>query len=75
LSRNTLGALRPIGKINPQRSLIMIGKFKTLLVAALVIGSATAATAQPAYYYYSDSYGVPAEQHRFYDRNSVDFNS
>ena len=55
----------------------MIGKLKTLLVATFVIVSATAATAQPAYYYYyaPDVYDVPAEQHRFYDRNSVDFNS
>lgn len=60
----------------------MIGKFKTLLVATLVIGSVTGATAQPGYYmtqpgfyYYPDIYDIPAEQHRFYDRNSVDFNS
>ena len=55
----------------------MIGKFKTFLAATLIIGSATAATAQPyAYYYYApDIYHIPAEQHRFYDRNSVDFNS
>jgi hypothetical protein len=54
----------------------MKGKFKTLLVATFAIASATAATAQPAYYYYyPDMYDVPAEQHRFYDRNSVDFNS
>jgi len=57
----------------------MIGKFKTLLVATLVIGSVTGASAQyymtqPGYYYL-DSYDIPAEQHRFYDRNSVDFNS
>jgi hypothetical protein len=59
----------------------MIGKFKTLLVATLVIGSVTGASAQPGYYmtqpgyYYLDTYDIPAEQHRFYDRNSVDFNS
>jgi hypothetical protein len=55
---------------------MMIGKIKTLLVAALVIGSATAAMAQPAYYYGPPGlYDIPPEQHRFYDRNSVDFNS
>jgi len=57
----------------------MIGKFKTLLVATLVIGSVTGASAQyymtQLGYYYLDSYDIPAEQHRFYDRNSVDFNS
>jgi hypothetical protein len=56
----------------------MIGKFRTLLVATVLIGSATAATAQSEYYtyYYSPGiYDVPPEQHRFYDRNSVDFNS
>jgi len=52
----------------------MIRKFKTLLVATIIIGSATAASAQ-SYYYYADIYDIPAEQHRFYDRNSVDFNS